>query len=179
MFIHRFLFCMVVYFFGLLVILRRYTRLPNISSIINVLTCIFLLSLCTVILMWKPFYFIFIDFVHKLRNGSFYHDCCKFAEIFFLHICFYVYFFPDVFYLRHGDAPMSIIFVCHGSLPCFHMAFVPVGADIYAQFSSFYLEIYKYILYPMLSYRFIADTAIFLWYYKLYAFCSVQRNNIL
>lgn len=54
-----------------------------------------------------------------------------------------------------------------------------VRPDIFAQFLSFYLEIYKYILYPMLSYRFIADIAIFLWYYKLYAFCSVQRNNIL
>lgn len=35
----------------------------------------------------------------------------------------------------------------------------------------------KYILYPMLSYRFIAHTAIFLQYYKLYAFCSVQKKN--
>lgn len=57
--LYRFLFCMVIYFFGLLVILRRYTRLPNISSIINVLTCIVLLSLCIVILMWKPFFFNF------------------------------------------------------------------------------------------------------------------------
>lgn len=39
-------------------------------------------------------------------------------------------------------------------------------------------KIYKYILYPMLSYRFIADTAIFLLYYKLYAFCSVQKRKI-
>lgn len=29
----------------------------------------------------------------------------------------------------------------------------------------------------MLSYRFIADIAIFLQYYKLYAFCSVQKKN--
>lgn len=29
----------------------------------------------------------------------------------------------------------------------------------------------------MLSYRFIADTAIFLQYYKLYAFCSVQQKK--
>lgn len=41
-----FYFVRLFIFFGLLVILRRYTRLPNISSIIKVLTCIFLLSVC-------------------------------------------------------------------------------------------------------------------------------------
>lgn len=141
----------------------------------------YFLCVCTVILMWKPFYFIFIDFVYKLRNGSFYHDYCKFAEIFFPCL-FSCVFFPDVFYLRHGDASMSIMLVCHGSLSCSYMAFVPFHCllllDIFAQFFFILFKIYKYILYPMLSYRFIADTAIFLQYYKLYAFCSVQKRKI-
>lgn len=165
--LYRFLFCMVIYFFGLLVILRRYTRLPNISSIINVLTCIVLLSLCIVILMWKPFFLIFIDYVCKFRNGSFYHDCFKFAEIFFLHICFHVYFFPDVFFLFEARRCLHVYNIClswflimlpHGICS---FSLCDVRPDIFAQFLSFYLEIYKYILYPMLSYRFIADIAIF------------------
>lgn len=141
----------------------------------------YFLCVYTVILMWKPFYFIFIDFVYKLRNGSFYHDCCKFAEIFF-HVCFHVYFSLMCFIWGHGDASMSLMLVCHGSLSCSYMAFVPFHCllllDIFAQFFFILFKIYKYILYPMLSYRFIADKAIFLLYYKLYAFCSVQKRKI-
>lgn len=77
---------------------------------------------------------------------------------------------------------MSLMLVCHGSLSCSYMAFVPFHCllllDIFAQFFFILFKIYKYILYPMLSYRFIADTAIFLLYYKLYAFCSVQKRKI-
>lgn len=137
----------------------------------------------SVILMWKPFYFIFIDFVYKLRNGSFYHDCCKFAEIFFSCL-FSCVFFPDVFYLRHGDASMSIMLVCHGSLSCSYMAFVPFHCllllDIFAQFFFILFKIYKYILYPMLSYRFIADTAIFSAVLQIICFLfSAKKKNIL
>lgn len=95
---------------------------------------------------------------------------------FFFSCLFSCVFFPDVFYLRHGDASMSIKLVCHGSLSCSYMAFVPVTRHICPVFVILF-KIYKYILYPMLSYRFIADTAIFLQYYKLYAFCSVQKKK--
>lgn len=84
---------------------------------------------------------------------------------FFFPCLFSCVFFPDVFYLRHGDASMSTMLVCHGSLSCSYMAFVPFHCllllDIFAQFFFILFKIYKYILYPMLSYRFIADTAIF------------------
>lgn len=101
---------------------------------------------------------------------------------FFFSCLFSCVFFPDVFYLRHGDASMSTMLVCHGSLSCSCMVFVPFHCllllDIFAQFFFILFKIYKYILYPMLSYRFIADKAIFLQYYKLYAFCSVQKRKI-
>lgn len=101
---------------------------------------------------------------------------------FFFSCLFSCVFFPDVFYLKHGDASMSIMLVCHCSLSCSYMAFVPFHCllllGIFAQFFFILFKIYKYILYPMLSYRFIADTAIFLLYYKLYAFCSVQKRKI-
>lgn len=119
--------------------------------------------------------------MYKLRNGSFYHDCCKFAEIFFPCL-FSCVFFPDVFYLRAWrrlhvfNACLSWFFImllygiCSFSLSAVAKHICPVFVILF--------KIYKYILYPMLSYRFIADTAIFLQYYKLYAFCSVQKRKI-
>lgn len=141
----------------------------------------YFLCVYTVILMWKPFYFIFIDFVYKLRNGSFYHDCCKFAEIFFFMFVFMCIFPWCVLFeawrrLHVYNACLSWFFImllygiCSFSLSDVARHICPVFVILF--------KIYKYILYPMLSYRFIADTAIFLQYYKLYAFCSVQKRKI-
>lgn len=135
------------------------------------------------ILMWKPFYFIFIDFVYKLRNGKFLSWLLQVRWDFFSCL-FSCVFFPDVFYLRHGDASMSTMLVCHGSLSCSYMAFVPLHCllllGIFAQFFFILFKIYKYILYPMLSYRFIADTAIFSAVLQIICFLfSAKKKNIL
>lgn len=166
--LYRFLFCMVIYFFGLLVILRRYTRLPNISSIINVLTCIVLLSLCIVILMWNPPFFLFsLIMCASLEMGVFIMTVAsllKFFSFIFVFMCIFSLMF---FFLFEARRCLHVYNICLSWFLIMHphgicsFSLCDVRPDIFAQFLSFYLEIYKYILYPMLSYRFIADIAIF------------------